>query len=260
MLKAKVPISWRYRTFVSQYPFVRLFKNKITLQLLIKVTVLLLFLNGYSQSITPSFVGAGGGSYSGNGVLLDVAIGEVAVETKESGGVILTEGNLQPRRPRLFIIGPSSACFQDSIRLSVSGGSRFSWSIEGQPEEILGVDTSYVFMFDDTETFLVKNNYGSEGMIQVSLKDLIECNFELIVYEYLSPNGDGDNDVFLIENIERSQDHEVYVYDKWGQEVYRSKKYLNDWKGSDLPNGAYVYVVKENDISITYKGKLIIER
>lgn len=237
-----------------------LFQYKFSLYFLFKVSFILVLFNGSGQSISPSFVGTAGGAYSSNGVTLDVSIGEAAVETKVANGLILTEGNLQPRRPKLFVVGPSSACFQDSVSLNVSGGTKFTWSLENAPEEVLSVDTALTFLFDDTETFLVRNNYGSEETIQVTLKDLIECDFELVVYEYLSPNDDGDNDVFLIENIERSKDHEVFVYDKWGQEVYRSSAYANDWKGGDLPNGSYVYVVKENDISITYKGKLIIER
>ncbi len=62
----------------------------------------------------------------------------------------------------------------------------------------------------------------------------------------ISPNGDGINDVFIIPCGEG--DIVFNAYNRWGIEVYRSERYMNDWdgkyKGSPLPDGTYYYVVK----------------
>jgi gliding motility-associated-like protein len=61
-----------------------------------------------------------------------------------------------------------------------------------------------------------------------------------------SPNGDGINDVFEVPCSEG--DLYFSVWNRWGIEVYRNDKYVNDWdgtyKGSPLPDGTYYYVLK----------------
>ena len=69
----------------------------------------------------------------------------------------------------------------------------------------------------------------------------------LIVNDVLSPNGDFINDTWTIFNIERYPDATVKVYNRWGNEVFASKNYNNDWRGDSdgktLPQGSYFYQV-----------------
>jgi gliding motility-associated-like protein len=81
----------------------------------------------------------------------------------------------------------------------------------------------------------------------------------------ITPNGDGINDVFVIPCA--TGDIEFSVWNRWGIEVYRSDKYLNDWdgryKGSPLPDGTYYYVVKyrtTNGDEINKAGFITIHR
>jgi len=63
-----------------------------------------------------------------------------------------------------------------------------------------------------------------------------------------TPNGDGQNDFFDILNIEQFPDNEVVIYNRWGNEVYKTKRYsaTNRFSGSGLPDGTYFYIVKIN--------------
>lgn len=63
-----------------------------------------------------------------------------------------------------------------------------------------------------------------------------------------TPNGDGQNDFFDIANIEQFPDNEVVVYNRWGNEVFKTKKYssTNRFSGAGLPDGTYFYIVKIN--------------
>lgn len=66
--------------------------------------------------------------------------------------------------------------------------------------------------------------------------------------DIITPNGDGQNDVWVIEGLQVFPDNEVVIYDRRGQEVYRAKPYRNDWngisgKGDVLPSGSYVYKI-----------------
>ena len=69
-----------------------------------------------------------------------------------------------------------------------------------------------------------------------------------------SPNGDGDHDVFFIENIEYFSSVKLEVYNRWGNIVYDNPEYANDWDGMNggekLPGGVYLYVITLNDTEV----------
>ncbi len=85
----------------------------------------------------------------------------------------------------------------------------------------------------------------------------------LKVFNGFSPNGDGQNDVFFIEGLNFFPNTSVTVYDRWGNSVYTSKDYKNDWngtfKGGIVPDGTYFYLIRtENGDS--FNGYLQIMR
>ncbi len=71
---------------------------------------------------------------------------------------------------------------------------------------------------------------------------------ELHVHSGFSPNADGINDVFKIDNIQHHPRVELQVYNRWGVRVLKEKSYKNDWaatwEGGDLPDGTYFYLLK----------------
>jgi len=46
-----------------------------------------------------------------------------------------------------------------------------------------------------------------------------------------SPNDDGINDYYVIQGIEKYPNNELVVFNKWGDIIYRSSPYKNDWNG-----------------------------
>ncbi|MBL7816456.1 MAG: gliding motility-associated C-terminal domain-containing protein [Saprospiraceae bacterium] len=85
----------------------------------------------------------------------------------------------------------------------------------------------------------------------------------LVIRNGFSPNGDGKNDFFIIENLADYPNTQVSIYNRWGNQVFLSKDYKNDWtgdyNGSLLPDGTYFYqVLLENGESFT--GFLQIQR
>ncbi len=80
--------------------------------------------------------------------------------------------------------------------------------------------------------------------------DVVVSVFEPIsVPNTLTPNNDGFNDVWKIGRIENYPGAEVIVYDRWGQQVFRTIGYTNSkrWDGSNngkmLPSGTYFYSI-----------------
>ncbi len=78
-----------------------------------------------------------------------------------------------------------------------------------------------------------------------------------------TPNGDGKNDTFYLENLGSFEFNEVTVINRWGSTVYQANGYLNDWTAPGLSDGTYFYVVKVKNGSaswIEYKGYVTIIR
>jgi gliding motility-associated-like protein len=63
-----------------------------------------------------------------------------------------------------------------------------------------------------------------------------------------TPNSDGQNDFFDIINIDQFPDNELVVYNRWGNEVFKTKRYssTNRFAGTGLPDGTYFYILKVN--------------
>ncbi len=71
---------------------------------------------------------------------------------------------------------------------------------------------------------------------------------EIDIPNGFSPNGDGKNDFWIIDNIQQFSDCEVEVYNRWGEQLFYSRGYNTPWdgkyKGQDLPVGTYYYIIR----------------
>jgi len=94
--------------------------------------------------------------------------------------------------------------------------------------------------------------------------NVIEDFITLKPTNVLSPNGDGINDTWEIENIDLYPDNEVKVYDKAGRMIFYKKGYKNTWdatlNGSYLAEGTYYYYVDFGFGLKKFKGYITIVR
>jgi gliding motility-associated-like protein len=81
---------------------------------------------------------------------------------------------------------------------------------------------------------------------------------DVVVYNNLTPNGDGINDALIIGGIEEYPDNVVLIFNRWGSKVSEIKGYNNEEKAfrgfsnaaltlnnsEVLPSGTYFYVLK----------------
>ncbi len=80
---------------------------------------------------------------------------------------------------------------------------------------------------------------------------------ELRVPEIITPNGDGKNDVLIIDGIEYFPDNMLQIYNRYGHIVYSKKGYDNVWGGNSnkgslfgdkpLPAGTYYWTLVYNE-------------
>jgi len=93
---------------------------------------------------------------------------------------------------------------------------------------------------------------------------------DIEIYNAMSPNGDGHNDVFVIRNIEKYPNNELIILNRWGKVVYSQKGYgtYNGFydgtnvNGETLPVGTYFYTLTvTNDLKQQqFKGYLYINQ
>lgn len=93
----------------------------------------------------------------------------------------------------------------------------------------------------------------------------------LTVYNEFSPNGDGENDYFIIDCIESYPNNYLNVFNRYGNVVYEVSGYQNNWNGVSnvngvinkneaLPVGTYFYVLKVDELNYSKSGWLYIAR
>jgi gliding motility-associated-like protein len=87
----------------------------------------------------------------------------------------------------------------------------------------------------------------------------------LKVNQIITPNNDGFNDTWKIENIDLFPDAEVFVFTRWGKLVFNTKNIsANEWdgtfKGRLLPTDSYHYILHLNDRSEPRSGVISIIR
>ena len=116
---------------------------------------------------------------------------------------------------------------------------------------------SFVFQESDSVLFVFTTEDGCTDTLQVevTLKE-----FEMVIPNVFTPNGDGANEQWVINDLEKYISNEVIIFDRWGKKVFEALDYRNNWDGGRMSDGVYFYVLKcvgywKEDI---YKGSVTI--
>ena len=81
----------------------------------------------------------------------------------------------------------------------------------------------------------------------------------------ITPNDDGLNDEFRIPCLpDDNPDSEMMIFNEWGDRVFFSKPYQNNWRGTyknlPLPDGTYFYLFKKTAATTPQKGYVTVFR
>lgn len=79
-----------------------------------------------------------------------------------------------------------------------------------------------------------------------------------------SPNGDGDNDTWVLDGLDIYPNHNLQIFNRWGKMVFETSDYENDWdgnfQGKPLPETSYFWVIDPRDGTDLVKGYVVIFR
>ena len=65
---------------------------------------------------------------------------------------------------------------------------------------------------------------------------------EIVVPNVFTPNDDGINDKFVIKGIDLVPNCQLVVFNRWGNKVFESSSYKNDWDGKNVAEGTYYFI------------------
>jgi gliding motility-associated-like protein len=103
------------------------------------------------------------------------------------------------------------------------------------------------------DTLVNSNGCDSFLLLTLTVKDTINALADILLPNYFSPNGDGENDNWVLpEAIYNLYPNlKVILYNRWGNIVWRSNGvYQNDWGGIHqkdnlpVPDGVYFYLIE----------------
>lgn len=82
----------------------------------------------------------------------------------------------------------------------------------------------------------------------------------IVVPNVVTPNGDGINDTWRLDELKGYAPIKVQIFTAQGKQVFSSANYDGTFSGYDLPDGNYFYVIHVCNPSYTRRGVLIIKR
>jgi len=162
-----------------------------------------------------------------------------------------------------LITDPDGNLDASSLKVIQPPGSGASYTITGLRIKLDYTGTD--FAGPDQFTIEVCDLAGACTQKVVNL--LVEG--EVVVYNGISPNGDGPNDYFQLKNIVALEpNNKVSIYTRWGDKVFEIENYDNDQrkfvglndKGNELTSGVYFYRIEFTSGKKELTGYLTIKR
>ncbi|MFW5725485.1 MAG: gliding motility-associated C-terminal domain-containing protein [Bacteroidota bacterium] len=117
----------------------------------------------------------------------------------------------------------------------------YQWMLEGADLEGRTSDT---LMAKLPTNYMVRVTDTITSCFDFFELNVSEQNCDLRIPNVFTPNGDGINDVFEIENLEHYPNSVIVIYNRNGKKVFEhTDYYLNWWDGGNQAQGTYYYII-----------------
>ena len=73
----------------------------------------------------------------------------------------------------------------------------------------------------------------------------VEPSCILNIPNIITPDGHGPavNEFFFVENLDKFPGTTLEIYNRWGNKIYESSDYKNNWNGSKYADGVFYYIL-----------------
>ena len=155
------------------------------------------------------------------------------------------------------------SCLQSTISFSIATElqiNQISWDFDDPSSGVNNISSSLnpSHLFSEIGTYQITATVDFDCFTDtitqnITLFDCSDAITTIIPFELpnvFSPNGDGINDLFEIQNL--PENTEVIILNRWGNVVFSSDNYQNNWDGKDnsgreLVNGVYTFQFKTKE-------------
>lgn len=135
----------------------------------------------------------------------------------------------------------------------------------GQTTDNIGLNTYYYTVGEPmVYTWTTTSGYTYTEGFQQGVEEIITTDIKGL--NAFSPNGDGVNETWFIDNIWKYPDNQVSIFNRWGTPVWKTTNYDNNsnawdgnWENGDPAiDATYFYIIKTGGTTI--KGWIEITR
>ncbi len=190
-----------------------------------------------------------------------VSVADANTSQLQTGSAIITINPL----PIITITSttPGKVSKGTSVTLAATGAVNYTWS--PSMDVISGQGTANLVVRPKQSTVYTVTGTNASGCVSTQFFQVeIEEDYKIKPLNILTPNGDGKNDKFIIDNIDYYPNNTLKVFDRSGRIVYTAKSYKNDWdgtyNGSALASDTYYYVVDFGTGIRQFKGYITLIR
>jgi gliding motility-associated-like protein len=141
----------------------------------------------------------------------------------------------------------TSLCGTQKLEIDAGMFSFYQWSTGAITSSIVASPSE---TRTDTITVTVTDANGCKGTDTILI---LQCSIDAFfgdIPNTITPNNDGDNDVWIIEHLELFPGATVEIFDRWGRLIYRkvNPDPENVWDGKsqdgkEMPMDSYYYVI-----------------
>ncbi|HPS82730.1 MAG TPA: PKD domain-containing protein [Bacteroidales bacterium] len=143
---------------------------------------------------------------------------------------------------------------------SSTGVSDWSWNFGDGTTSGSTPDVIHEYLTDGvfSVSLIVSSADGCADTAYITVQVIAEPHF----FNVITPDGNGMNDVFIIENADRIPGT-LQIFNRWGKKIWESsgESYMNDFDGENFSDGTYYYIYTYGvEMENEYQGTLSIMR
>ncbi|WP_343748644.1 gliding motility-associated C-terminal domain-containing protein [Fluviicola sp.] len=134
-------------------------------------------------------------------------------------------------------------------------------SLDILPDTVFCANDIYTFYFPNDANTYYWTTYGNSTQIPITFDQelilnvvtpdgcvgsdtlvvhAVDCDDELP--NIITPNGDGINDYFIIDDAYSQLGNTLIIINRWGNKMFEASPYKNDWDGDQISDGVYFYL------------------